>query len=72
VTAKEWIWCVESIGSQWTIEKVLVNHDSNEAVIERPDQGNPRLCAAPAVQDIPIGELVDFDYKGRGSHLRHE
>ena len=25
--------------------------------------------AAPAVKDIPIGELVDFDYKGRGYHL---
>jgi hypothetical protein len=28
--------------------------------------------AAPAVKDIPIGELVEFDYKGRGYHLRHE
>jgi hypothetical protein len=28
--------------------------------------------AAPAVKDIPMGELVDFDYKGRGYHLSHE
>jgi hypothetical protein len=27
------------------------------------------LIAAPAVQDIPMGELVGFDYKGRGYHL---
>ena len=25
--------------------------------------------AAPAVKDIPLGELVGFDYKGRGYHL---
>jgi ketosteroid isomerase-like protein len=30
--AKKWIWCVEHLGSQWTIEKVLVAGD--EAVIE--------------------------------------
>ena len=28
--------------------------------------------ATPAVKDIPIGELVDFDYKGRGHRLHHE
>jgi ketosteroid isomerase-like protein len=32
--AKKWIWCVETLGSQWTIEKILVSHDSDEAVIE--------------------------------------
>ncbi len=32
--ARKLIWCVEHLGSQWTIEKVLVSHDSNEAVIE--------------------------------------
>ena len=32
--ARQWIWCVENLGSQWTIEKVLVSADSNEAVIE--------------------------------------
>jgi hypothetical protein len=26
----------------------------------------------PAVKDIPIGELVEFDYKGRGYRLSHE
>jgi hypothetical protein len=25
--------------------------------------------AAPAVKDVPIGELVGFDYGGRGYHL---
>jgi ketosteroid isomerase-like protein len=32
--AKKWIWCVQTLGSQWTIEKILVSHDSPEAVIE--------------------------------------
>ena len=32
--ANKWIWCVEHLGSQWTIEKVLVTPDGHEAVIE--------------------------------------
>ncbi len=101
--AKKWIWCVENLGSQWTIEKVLVSHDSNEAVIEwthwkrksataqRGDEwyvfDNPSglireiraYYAAPAVKetgDLPqvnglrMGELVEFDYAGRGYHLK--
>ena len=32
--ARQWIWCVEHLGSQWTIEKVLVSADTHEAVIE--------------------------------------
>lgn len=32
--ADKWVWCVEHLGSQWTIEKMLVSHDSHEAVIE--------------------------------------
>ncbi len=32
--AAKWAWCVETLGSQWTIEKVLISHDSDEAVIE--------------------------------------
>lgn len=101
--ARKWIWCVENLGSQWTIEKVLLSHNSPEAVIEwthwkrkfntaqRGDEwyvfcektGLIReiraYYAAPAVQDtaqLPrvgeqfMGELVDFDYAGRGYHLR--
>jgi ketosteroid isomerase-like protein len=34
VIANKWIWCVKELGSQWTIEKILVSHDSPEAVIE--------------------------------------
>lgn len=91
--AMKWLGCVEQLGSQWTIEKVLVSHESNEAVIEwthwkrkagtaqRGDEwyvfddqsGLIReiraYYAAPAVKDIAIGELVDFDYPGRGYHL---
>jgi len=32
--ARKWVWCVENLGSQWTIERVMVSHDSPEAVIE--------------------------------------
>ena len=32
--ARKWIWCVETLRSQWTIEKILASHDSHEAVIE--------------------------------------
>jgi ketosteroid isomerase-like protein len=32
--ARKWIWCVEHLGSQWTIERVLVSPDAHEAVIE--------------------------------------
>ena len=94
--AKKWVWCVDNLGSQWTIERVLVAHDRDEAVIEwthwkrkagtaqRGDEwyvfdaasGLIReiraYYAAPAVKDVPIGELVDFDYNGRGYHLRWE
>jgi ketosteroid isomerase-like protein len=89
--AAKWVWCVQNLGSQWTIEKVLLSGD--EAVIEwthwkrstgtaqRGDEwyvfdattGLIReiraYYAAPAVKDIAIGELVDFDYAGRGYHL---
>ena len=32
--ARQWIWCVQTLGSQWTIEKILISHDSPEAVVE--------------------------------------
>jgi len=92
--ARKWIWCVENLGSQWTLEKVLVGADSNEAVAEwthwkrklgtaqRGDEwyvfdaasGLIReiraYYAAPAVQDAKLGELVAFDYAGRGYALQ--
>ncbi len=103
--ARKWVWCVETLGSQWTIERVLVSHDSDEAVIEwthwkrhsataqrgdewyvfDADSGLIKeiraYYAAPAVRDkteLPrvgdqhVGQLVDFDYAGRGYHLRWE
>jgi ketosteroid isomerase-like protein len=94
--ASKWVWCVQNLGSQWTIEKVLVSADSNEAVIEwthwKRKSGTAQrgdewyvfddasglikeiraYYAAPAVQGVAIGELVDFDYAGRGYHLRWE
>lgn len=32
--ARKWIWCVETLGSYWTIEKVLCSATAPEAVIE--------------------------------------
>ncbi len=32
--AEKWVWCVQQLGSQWTIEKIIVSQDSHEAVIE--------------------------------------
>ncbi|WP_237479172.1 nuclear transport factor 2 family protein [Lichenibacterium dinghuense] len=32
--ARKWIWCVENLGSRWTIEKVLCSSTAPEAVIE--------------------------------------
>jgi ketosteroid isomerase-like protein len=33
--SKGWVWCVETLGSQWTIEKVLLSEGGKpEAVIE--------------------------------------
>jgi ketosteroid isomerase-like protein len=100
--ARKWIWCVEHLGSLWTIERMLVSAERHEAVIEwthwkrkthtaqRGDewyvfdpasgliQEIRAYYAAPAVKDaaaLPqvrgtnIGELVGFDYAGRGYHL---
>ncbi|WP_417447287.1 nuclear transport factor 2 family protein [Kangiella sp.] len=32
--ATKWIWCVETLGSQWTIENMVVSEDGKQAVIE--------------------------------------
>jgi hypothetical protein len=32
--ADGWVWCVKTLGSRWTIEKVLAGADGHEAVIE--------------------------------------
>jgi ketosteroid isomerase-like protein len=32
--SRKWIWCVENLGSQWTIEKILCSSTAPEAVIE--------------------------------------
>ena len=34
VIAQKWVWCVEQLGSQWTIEHMLTSVDGAEAVIE--------------------------------------
>ena len=107
VIASKWAWCVQNLGAQWTIDRLLISHDSAEAVVEwthwkRHTQTAQRgdewyvfcersglikeiraYCAAPAaapaakdlatpplVQGTHIAERVDFDYAGRGYHLR--
>lgn len=91
--ADKWLWCVANLGSQWTIERVLVSPATHEAVIEwthwkhktstaqRGDEWYVfdaasgliseirAYYAAPAVKDLPIGELTGFDYAARGYHL---
>jgi len=32
--ASKWVWCVEQLGSQWSIEKILCSSSAPEAVIE--------------------------------------
>ena len=91
--ADKWLWCVDNLGSQWTIERVLVSPATHEAVIEWTHwkhktgtaQRGDEWCvfdaasgliseirayyAAPAVKDVPIGELTGFDYAARGYHM---
>ena len=41
--AEKWVWCVENLGSRWTIEHMLCDPETNQAVIEwthfKPKQG---------------------------------
>jgi len=32
--ADGWVWCVKTLGSRWTIEKILAEESGHEAVIE--------------------------------------
>lgn len=32
--ARNWIWCVETLGSRWTIDNIICSTDNNQAVIE--------------------------------------
>jgi ketosteroid isomerase-like protein len=88
--ARQWIWCVENLGSVWTVEKVLCSSTEPEAVIEwthwkrrqgvvlrgdewyRFDPRSGRISeirayyAAPADPAVTMGQLVGFDYAGRG------
>ena len=92
--ADGWVWCVRTLGSRWTIEKVLAGADGREAVIEwthwktgpgevlRGDEWYifnedvTRIAeirayyASPVNKGDPINSLHDFDYAGRGYHLR--
>lgn len=32
--SRKWLWCVQTLGSQWTIDRILISHDKPEAMIE--------------------------------------
>ena len=32
--AQKWVWCVESLGSRWTLDRVLCQPETDEAVVE--------------------------------------
>jgi ketosteroid isomerase-like protein len=34
IIARKWIWCVEMLGSRWSIERILCSSTAPEAVIE--------------------------------------
>ena len=83
---------MQTLGSQWTIERILISHDKPEAMIEWTHWKNQSgtalrgaewyifkdgkiqdiraYYASPADKEVPINELMDFDYAGRGYHLK--
>lgn len=32
--ANKWVWCVDNLGSRWTLDRVLCQPDTDEAVVE--------------------------------------
>ena len=94
IIARKWIWCVETLGSQWSIEKILCSATAPEAVIEWThwklktgtalrgdewyvfDRDSGRISeirayyASPADSSVAISQLAEFDYAGRGYHLK--
>ncbi|MEK9725682.1 MAG: nuclear transport factor 2 family protein [Rhodospirillaceae bacterium] len=32
--AEKWVWCVENLGSRWTLDRVLCQPETDEAVVE--------------------------------------
>ena len=62
--ADGWVWCVENLGSKWTIERVLAARDGREAVIEwthwKPAKG----------EALRGDEWYLFDEQGRITEIR--
>ena len=34
VIADKWVWCVDNLGSRWTLDRVLSQPETGEAVVE--------------------------------------
>lgn len=63
--ARKWVWCVETLGSQWTIERIIVSHDTPEAMIEWTHWKNKQGTA------LRGAEWYDFDpATGKISEIR--
>lgn len=63
--ARKWVWCVQTLGSQWTIERIIVSHDSPEAMIEWTHWKNKSGTA------LRGAEWYDFDpATGRIAEIR--
>ena len=56
--AKKWIWCVEHLGSQWTIEKVLVSPDSQRLISQRQEHTSGVLRGT-ASDGVPLTDHAE-------------
>lgn len=63
--ARQWRWCVQALGSQWTLERLVVSHDRPEAVTEWTHWKNRSGTA------LRGAEWYDFDpVSGRIAEIR--
>lgn len=53
--ARKWQWCVQTLGSQWTIDRLIISHDSPEGMIEWTHWKNNHGTA------VRGAEWYDFD-----------
>jgi len=63
--ARKWQWCVQTLGSQWTIDRLMISHDSPEGMIEWTHLKNKSGTA------LRGAEWYDFDpASGRITEIR--
>lgn len=62
VIAKKWVWCVETLGSQWTIDHLIVSHNSPEAMIEWTHWKNKSATALRGAEwyDFREGKIAEI------------